>query len=338
MMILIFLLNCILFIKSFELIDHVSKTTYKDIHPLFHPFEIPNQSLKVSSTINNDFIYLSLHDDKYYENVTWTIMINIINEDKCLNLTIDQINENLIKDNCTLYSSLFLAKHKLLKIGCPVYYGNVFLQPIKDGCKKTVKVRKNYIEKDLIDLIKTPNLNYTFSLLKPCYGEENIIIEKNLYYTKPKSYETTVKNVLSNYYYNKNQYYDTTNFTKIVNYPVSETWKELYKNKAVQNNSPWGLDRIDQRFGLDLTYTYNNGGSDITALIIDTGILATHNEFGGRAEFVINTSGDNVNTDSNGHGYNYFYLRIHLVSHSGFFSINFSKYWLGSVKLISISL
>jgi len=65
----------------------------------------------------------------------------------------------------------------------------------------------------------------------------------------------------------------------------------------------WGLDRIDQRDGLDGSYSYTHDGTGVTAYIIDTGILTTHEQFSGRA-----TSGwdfvddDNDASDCNGHG------------------------------------
>lgn len=65
----------------------------------------------------------------------------------------------------------------------------------------------------------------------------------------------------------------------------------------------WGLDRIDQRdLPLDSSYTYPNSGSGVTAYVIDTGIRTTHQEFGGRASWGTNTTGDGNNTDCNGHG------------------------------------
>ncbi|WP_063765619.1 S8 family peptidase [Herbidospora cretacea] len=74
---------------------------------------------------------------------------------------------------------------------------------------------------------------------------------------------------------------------------------------AEQANPPsWGLDRIDQRaLPLNSRYTYTGTGAGVTAYIIDTGILTTHQDFGGRAvsgkDFVSN---DNDATDCNGHG------------------------------------
>jgi subtilisin family serine protease len=75
---------------------------------------------------------------------------------------------------------------------------------------------------------------------------------------------------------------------------------------ATQTPATWGLDRIDQRdLPLNNTYNYNFTGNGVTAYIIDTGIRATHNEFGGRvnvgAGFTSINDGNGTN-DCNGHG------------------------------------
>ncbi|MBQ4861060.1 S8 family peptidase [Pseudoalteromonas sp. MMG013] len=72
----------------------------------------------------------------------------------------------------------------------------------------------------------------------------------------------------------------------------------------LQNNPVWGLDRIDQRaLPLNNKYEAPNQGSGVTAYVIDTGILNSHAEFGGRAssgyDFVDN---DGNASDCNGHG------------------------------------
>ncbi|MGC7095386.1 S8 family peptidase [Amycolatopsis lurida] len=73
---------------------------------------------------------------------------------------------------------------------------------------------------------------------------------------------------------------------------------------GTQPNPPsWGLDRIDQRqLPLDHGFTYPNTGSNTTAYIIDSGIRTTHQDFGGRASWGTNTTGDGNNTDCDGHG------------------------------------
>jgi subtilisin family serine protease len=73
---------------------------------------------------------------------------------------------------------------------------------------------------------------------------------------------------------------------------------------ATQSPATWGIDRIDQRnLPLSNSYTYNHDGTGVYAYIIDTGILITHNEFGGRASVGYDAIGDGRNgIDCNGHG------------------------------------
>ena len=73
---------------------------------------------------------------------------------------------------------------------------------------------------------------------------------------------------------------------------------------ATQSPTPsWGLDRIDQRtLPLNNAYNYDTTASNITAYIVDTGIRTTHVDFGGRATWGTNTTGDGNDTDCNGHG------------------------------------
>ncbi len=65
---------------------------------------------------------------------------------------------------------------------------------------------------------------------------------------------------------------------------------------------PWGLDRIDQRaLPLSRTYTYTRAGAGVTAYVIDTGIVASHSDFGGRAAVAYDALGG-TGLDCHGHG------------------------------------
>src|SRR2546430_13253383 len=73
---------------------------------------------------------------------------------------------------------------------------------------------------------------------------------------------------------------------------------------TTQTGATWGLDRIDQRnLPLDGNYTYNTTASNVHAYIVDTGILTSHTQFGGRASVGVDEIGDGHNgIDCNGHG------------------------------------
>lgn len=72
------------------------------------------------------------------------------------------------------------------------------------------------------------------------------------------------------------------------------------------SNVPWGLDRIDQaNLPVNSTYNYQETGQGVRAYVIDTGILATHTDFGGRVEASSGYSAvpDGLGTsDGQGHG------------------------------------
>jgi len=66
----------------------------------------------------------------------------------------------------------------------------------------------------------------------------------------------------------------------------------------------WGLSRVDQRARLpsDNSYTYwESAGAGVVAYVIDTGILITHTDLAGRAQYGANYVGE-ADPDLNGHG------------------------------------
>lgn len=77
----------------------------------------------------------------------------------------------------------------------------------------------------------------------------------------------------------------------------------MFYINATQNNPPsWGIDRIDQRnLPLSNSYTFDFTGAGVRAFIIDTGIRTTHVDFGGRASWGTDCTGEGQ-SDGNGHG------------------------------------
>jgi subtilisin family serine protease len=71
--------------------------------------------------------------------------------------------------------------------------------------------------------------------------------------------------------------------------------------RTTQPGATWGIDRVDQRIGINGTYNYTTTGAGVRAYVIDTGIYTAHSQFGGRASVGFDAFGGN-GQDCHGHG------------------------------------
>ena len=116
------------------------------------------------------------------------------------------------------------------------------------------------------------------------------------------NYHGVLKQVYSNAIHGFAAKLDSDGLQCALNDPRVESVEE---DGIIQINvGSWGLDRIDDEdLPLNNSYkpTFGNGGEGVTAYIIDTGILASHEEFEDRATQEYNSAGGS-NVDCNGHG------------------------------------
>ena len=72
---------------------------------------------------------------------------------------------------------------------------------------------------------------------------------------------------------------------------------------TTQPDATWGIARISHREPGSSDYVYDESAGEGTCVyVIDTGIQATHNDFGGRATFLQNFVGDGEDITSTAYG------------------------------------
>ena len=84
-------------------------------------------------------------------------------------------------------------------------------------------------------------------------------------------------------------------------YVEEDSWVHA---SATQSGATWGIDRVDQRnLPLNQQYQYDTTASNVRIYVVDTGIRASHNDFGGRVGNGYTAISDGQGTnDCNGHG------------------------------------
>jgi len=79
----------------------------------------------------------------------------------------------------------------------------------------------------------------------------------------------------------------------------------LVRAVGTQNNPPsWGMSRVSQhKLASGAAYNYPDAaGAGVDVYVIDTGVQASHSDFGGRAKLVKSFVPNEEETDKNGHG------------------------------------
>lgn len=167
--------------------------------------------------------------------------------------------------------------------------------------------------------IKSVTPDSLMSTDQPADSKSNVIPGQYIIMLKPNS-TTADQNAILNILGSKVQYMYSQVFKGFASQLSFAEAKSLRQNPAVaevipdeiyrveesgsQSNPPWGLDRLDQvNLPVDNLYNYPSNGADVDVYIIDTGVQASHPEFGGRVSTATpHLFGAYATTDCQGHG------------------------------------
>ena len=240
---------------------------------------------------------LQLHSDiEDFTASTWIIYINTsLSLDNSI-IVVDWNNENtyptiiqsfLDKDHCKLLNSTIGDTQIMFKVYCDD-------EEEEEEEKESRKKKKR--DDDPKEVLRNTLNDFLYKIFK----KEAIHVENNKEFRRPHFYYGTYDILDYAIRLDAGTLNDNSKIQEI-KVPNDKTFEKIRQNNFVETPAPWDLDRIDQHVGiLDNIYQYENTASDIDVYVIDTGIRVTHNEFQGRAIFLINTVGDGQNTDCAG--------------------------------------
>lgn len=199
--------------------------------------------------------------------------------------TLDALNNTLERDHCHLMRVSLGDVHLMFKVYCD-----------------TVVNRPDDA------LVASRVLNYTLrDFLYKIFPRSSVQVENNKPIRRPHFYgsEDLLRYAIRRDGMSRNRNGDQPAPARDpLRYPRDSTYGRIRDNNFFQIGAvPWFLARIDMHTGpLEYQYEYVDTASDVDAYVIDTGIRTTNVEFGGRAEWLINTVGDGIDTDGAGHG------------------------------------
>lgn len=247
-----------------------------------------HQTIKIDGHVTRDYNegLLSLHSNaESFIDSTWMLRIKEKHRDSRVDPMLDVLKETVTKDGCILlYSGISNVAH-LFKIYC-----------------HNTRIDDNITNEHItIEMVLPHTVNdYLYR-----YFDKNLVMtENNKLFRRPHFFygNDHMLQYAARMDANKGRSDKEGDLSHIM-MPSSDAMDRIKAMNYIETNVGWDLDRIDQHAGmLDQRYQYILNAPDVDIYIIDTGIRVTHSEFEGRATFLINTVGDNIDTDMAGHG------------------------------------
>lgn len=226
---------------------------------------------------------LSLHSsaESFIES-TWILLVKPINGKRIDDPHMETLKECITKDQCILLYSRRKETSLLFKVYC----------------------HRTFIDDNVTDItIDTILPNTLAHYLYHYFDKADVQTEKNKLIRRPHFFYGNDHMLEYAARMDANKGSTLNGEGETIMMPSNEAMDRIKALKYIETNIGWNLDRIDQHAGmLDQRYQYMLYAPDIDIYVIDTGIRTTHNEFEGRATFLVNTVGDNIDTDMAGHG------------------------------------